>query len=580
MTLVGVAQIVLFLLVLLVLVKPLGWYMAQIYEAKPAGLNQVGKPFEFFLYRLCSIKPKQGMDWKQYLSSMLLFNLFGLLLVYVIARLQAYLPLNPGHFASRTPAEAINTAISFTTNTNWQSYSGEMSMAYFTQMLALTTQNFLSAASGMSLLVAFIRGIARHEGKSLGNFWVDTVRGVLYILLPLSLLLALALVSQGVIQNIKPNVTIGLVQAGLDRKEQVIPMGPVASQEAIKQLGTNGGGFFNTNSAHPFENPTPLSNMLEWLAMALIPASLCYTFGRLVRDKRQGWALLAAMYLIFIPSILFAVFVEQGGNPLITALGVDNTPTYNTYPGGNMEGKETRFGIVSSASWSITATATATGAVNSNLDSYTPLGGLIPLWMMQLGEVVFGGVGAGLNGFLILVIITVFLAGLMVGRTPEYLGKKIEPFEMKMASVAVLMMPLIVLLSTAVATLTSMGAGASSNSGPHGFTEIFYAMTSMGNNNGSAFAGLDANRDFYNLVGGLVMLLGRYGVAIPVLAIAGALVRKKSIPTSVGTLATHTPLFVVLLIGVTLILGALSFFPALALGPIAEQLMLWGQNGH
>lgn len=590
---IGLLQIVAYLLILLLLVKPLGWYMAQVYEGKSSWISRVGAPLERFVYRLCHIDIKQEMDWKRYLLAMLVFNLFGLLAVYFIARLQAYLPFNPQNFAAPMPHLAFNTAASFATNTNWQSYGGETTMSYLTQMLALTTQNFLSAATGMSLLIALSRGISRYESKNLGNFWVDTVRGTVYILLPLSLIFALILVSQGVIQNLKPNESAHLIQAVsyqqpmLDKagqpktlSTQVIPMGPVASQIAIKQLGTNGGGFFNVNSAHPFENPTPFTNFLEMLAILLIPAALCYTFGIIVNDKRQGWAILAAMYLLFIPFIAVAVISEQAGNPALTAMGVNPAATSNDYPGGNMEGKETRFGIINSALWAVATTSASNGSVNAMHDSFTPLGGLAPLWMMHLGEVVFGGVGSGLYGMLMLVIITVFVAGLMVGRTPEYLGKKIEPYEMKMASIAVLIMPLIVLVSTAVGSVTTAGVSSIANPGMHGFSEILYAFTSMGNNNGSAFAGLNANTPFYNLIGGFMMLISRYWIAIPAIAIAGSLARKKIIPISSGTLATHTPLFILLLVSVTIIIGALSFLPALALGPIVEHLNLWGQHGY
>lgn len=601
---IGLFQILFYLFILALFVKPLGWYMAQVYEEKSSWLNRIGGP-ERFLYRLCGINTKQEMNWKSYLLAMLVFNLLGLLAVYLLQRMQAYLPLNPQNFAAPSSHLSFNTAASFATNTNWQSYGGETTMSYLTQMLALTTQNFLSAATGMSLLIALSRGIARHESSNLGNFWVDTIRGTLYILLPLSFIFALILVSQGVIQNLKPNEKISLTQSisyqqplldetgqaiiGSDNNpktetktitNQVIPMGPVASQIAIKQLGTNGGGFFNVNSAHPFENPTPLTNFLEMLALLLIPAALCYTFGIIVNDKRQGWSILAAMYLLFIPFITVAVISEQVGNPALTAMGVNPTANPADYPGGNMEGKETRFGIINSALWAVATTASSNGSVNSMHDSYTPLGGLAPLWMMHLGEVVFGGIGSGLYGMLMLVILTVFIAGLMVGRTPEYLGKKIEPYEMKMASIAVLIMPLIVLLSTAIASVTTAGISSIANPGMHGFSEILYAFTSMGNNNGSAFAGLNANTPFYNLVGGFMMLISRYWIAIPAIAIAGSLARKKIIPQTSGTLATHTPLFIILLISVTILIGALSFLPALALGPIVEQLNLWGQHGH
>lgn len=582
---IAILQIAFYFFILLLLVKPLGWYMGQVYEGTLFKQDSSLGFFERFLYRICQIKPNKEMDWKQYLSAMLCFNVLGLLAVYLIQRVQFYLPLNPQHFSSPTPDLAFNTAASFVSNTDWQSYGGETTMSHGTQMLALTTQNFLSAATGMSLLMALTRGIAKHEREWLGNFWVDTVRGVLYILLPLSIIFSLVLVSQGVIQNLKPNQTVSTLQGITPQQhteltEQTIPMGPVASQVAIKQLGTNGGGFFNASSAHPFENPTPVSNFLEMLAILLIPAALCYTFGMMVQDKRQGWALLATMILIFIPYLTVSLLSEQAGNPAFTSMGIDQVAQPGVYPGGNMEGKETRFGIVSSVLWSATSTAASNGSVNSMLDSYTPIGGMIPLWLMQLGEVIFGGVGSGLYGMLMLVIITVFVAGLMVGRTPEYMGKKIEPYEMKMASIAVLIMPLIVLFSTALAAVIPVGIGSIGNPGPHGFTEIFYTFTSMGNNNGSAFSGLNSNTPFYNFLGGLVMLIGRYWIAIPVLALAGSLVKKKTIPKTSGTLATHTPLFVGLLIGVVMLIGALSFLPALALGPIVEQLNLWGQYGH
>ncbi len=571
-------QIFLYLIVLLLLIKPLGSYMACVYEGIPCGLDRVIKPIEYFIYRLCGISAEKEMDWKQYLVAMLFFNFFGFLAVYGIQRLQNFLPLNPQTFDAVAPSLAFNTAVSFITNTNWQAYSGENTLSYLTQMFALTTQNFLSAATGMALLIAFIRGLTRRETSTLGNFWVDAVRSILYILLPLSLVLALLLASQGVIQNFKAYQVAHLTQPITYQQptktltEQILPMGPVASQIAIKQLGTNGGGFFNVNSAHPYENPTPISNFLETLAILLIPAALCYTFGIMVHDKRQGWALLLAMLLLFIPFAWLTAATEQQGNPAFHHLGVDQTI--------NMEGKETRFGITNSAFWAAATTATSNGSVNAMQDSFIPLGGMMPLWLMHLGEVAFGGVGSGLYGLLMLVIITVFVAGLMVGRTPEYLGKKIEPYEMKMASLAVLIMPLMVLFLTAIAAVTHMGTDALGNPGAHGFTEMLYAFTSMANNNGSAFAGLNANMPFYTIVGGFEILIGRYWIALPVLAIAGSLVRKKMIPTSVGTLATHTPLFIILLIAVTLLLGALSFLPALALGPIVEQLMLWGQYGY
>lgn len=597
MTTMGILQIALYLFILLLCVKPLGWYMARVYQGEYCGLDRFFNPFERFIYRICSIQSAQEMNWKSYLIAMLLFNFLGFLIVYLLQRLQVYLPLNPQLFSGVTPSISFNTAVSFATNTNWQVYGGETTMSYLTQMLALTVQNFVSAATGMSLLIALIRGLSRRETTQLGNFWVDTVRGVLYILLPLSLFLAVILVSQGVIQNFKPYQKTTLVQSfsyqqvitdssGQPIKnaqgnpqqetktvsEQTIPMGPVASQIAIKQLGTNGGGFFNTNSAHPFENPNPFTNFLEMLSILLIPAALCYTFGMMVNDKRQGWAVLIAMLIIFIPLATLSAVSEQQGNPAFSQLGTDQSK--------NMEGKETRFGIVNSTLWATATTAASNGSVNSMHDSFTPLGGLAPLWLMHLGEVIFGGVGSGLYGMLMLVIITVFVAGLMVGRTPEYLGKKIEPYEMKMASIAVLVMPLFVLVFTAIAVVTSMGTSSIANPGAHGFTEMLYAFTSMVNNNGSAFAGLNASTPFYTVVGGIGILIGRYWIAIPTLAIAGSLVQKKIIPTTKGTLATHTPLFILLLVSVTIVLGALTFFPALALGPIVEHLMLWKTYGH
>jgi K+-transporting ATPase ATPase A chain len=605
MTKMNIVQVLMYFLVIIALVKPLGRYMACVYEGKHCGLDRLLGPIERFLYKCCSIQTNQEMNWKNYLSAMLIFNLVGFLVVYLMQRLQFYLPLNPQSFPAPSPDLSFNNAISFTTNTNWQSYGGETTMSYLTQMVALTVQNFLSAATGMSLLIALIRGIARYETTNLGNFWVDTVRGILYILLPLSLLFAIILISQGVIQNFKPNQKVSLIQTAsyqqlkLDAQgqaikdingnpviesktitEQVIPMGPVASQIAIKQLGTNGGGFFNSNSAHPFENPNPLTNFLEMIAILLIPAALCYTFGLMVKDKRQGWAILMAMFILLIPFIFVTMHAELKGNPAFNSMGINQAEESYLSSGGNMEGKETRFGIINSALWATLTTATSNGSVNSMHDSFTPIGGFVPLFMMHLNEVVFGGVGSGLYGMLMLVIVTVFVAGLMVGRTPEYLGKKIEPFEMKMAAVTVLIMPLVVLLLTGVASVTNLGTRSLGNPGAHGFSEILYAFTSMGNNNGSAFAGLNANTPFYNILGGLMMLISRYWIAIPALAVAGSMVQKKKIPTSLGTLPTYTPLFITLLISVVILLGVLSFIPALALGPIIEQLRLWGHYGH
>ena len=595
----SILQIVFFLLVLLVCVKPLGLYMARVYEGKPCGLNKIFGPVERLFYRVCGINPQSEMNWKTYAVAVLVFNLVGFLFVYALQRFQGMLPLNPQHFTAVPPDLAFNTAISYVSNTNWQGYGGESTMSYLTQMVALAVQNFLSAATGLAILIVLIRGFVRRETNDLGNFWVDMLRSTLYILLPLATILALVLVSQGVIQNFKPYQTTQLVQPltyqtpvtdakgnpindasghpkmqNVTVTQQTLPMGPVASQVAIEQLGTNGGGFFNVNDAHPYQNPTPLSNFLEMLALLVIPASLCYTFGVMVGNTRQGWAIFLAMIIIFIPLLWVANYAEQKGNPAITALGVANHAQVG-YSAGNMEGKETRFGITSSTLFASVATATSTGAVNSAHDSYTPLGGMIPMVFMQLGEVVFGGVGSGLYGMLMMVIIAVFIAGLMVGRTPEYLGKKIEPFEMKMASlVAVLLIPLLILVGTAVGVLSSASLSSLGNPGAHGFSEILYAFTSMANNNGSAFSGLNANTPFYNLVGGLVMFIGRYWVIVPILAIAGSLVRKKVIPPSLGTLPTTTPLFIGLLIGTVIIVGALTYLPALALGPIVEQFMM------
>lgn len=581
MTNAAILQVFLYLLAILIFVKPLGWYMAQVYEQKPCGLQWLCGPVERFIYRICNIHPEHEMSWRAYLTSMLVFNFLGIFFVYFIQRLQFYLPLNPQHFSGISPDLAFNTAVSFVTNTNWQAYTPEASMSYFTQMFAFTTQNFISAATGMALLVALIRGIVRHETDKLGNFWVDATRGILYILLPLALVFAIILASQGVIQNLKPYQIVNVLQSKITQpSQQIIPMGPVASQVAIKQLGTNGGGFFNANAAHPFENPTPLTNFLEMMALLLIPAALCYTFGMMVKDKRQGWALLISMFLIYLPCVCLVIAIEQKGNPAFVAMGIDQNPMRNLASGGNMEGKETRFGIVNSSLWAVTTTATSNGSVNAMHDSLMPMAGLIPIWLMHLGEIIFGGVGSGLNGMIMVVIITVFVAGLMVGRTPEYLGKKIEPFEMKMASIGVLVMPLAVLLLTGMASVTNMGTSSILNVGAHGFSEMLYAFTSMVNNNGSAFAGLNANTWFYNVAGGLAMLIGRYWIAIPALAIAGSLARKKMMPVSSGTLPTHSFLFVCLLISVILVLGALTFFPALALGPIVEHLMLWGKYGY
>jgi len=598
MTANGYLQLALYLAVLIALAKPLGAYMARIYQGEPAVLSRIGAPLENHLYRLCGIDPSQEMRWTQYALAMLWFNLLGLLAVYALQRFQAVLPLNPENLGAVSPASSFNTAASFASNTNWQGYGGETTMSYLTQMLGLTVQNFVSAASGMATLVALIRGFTRKSANTIGNFWVDLTRGTLYILLPLATVLALVLVSQGVVQTLSASHNVPLLEAlesdkpKLDaagqplkdekgqpvaekvvQKEQIIAVGPAASQVAIKQLGTNGGGFFSVNSAHPLENPTPLSNFLQMLAILLIPAALCYTFGRMVGDTRQGWAILAAMTVLFLPLLALCVGQEQAGNPALAKLDVDQS-TSALHAGGNMEGKETRFGIVNSALWATATTAASNGSVNSMHDSYTPLGGLAPMWLIQLGEVIFGGVGSGLYGMLIFAIIGVFVAGLMIGRTPEYLGKKIEAFEMKMASIAILIPPLIVLLGTAIAVVVEPGKAGVANPGAHGFSEVLYAFSSAGNNNGSAFAGVAANTPFYNTALGFAMLFARYWLAIPVLAIAGSLAAKKSIPPSLGTLPTHTPLFVVLLASTVVIVGALTFVPALALGPVVEHLIL------
>jgi potassium-transporting ATPase potassium-binding subunit len=575
----GVLQILIYLALLLALVKPLGLYMASVYERKTTPLDRILGPVERAIYRLCGVSPDEEMGWRVYTVAMLLFKLVSVIFLYLLLRIGGLLPLNPEGFAGMSPDLALNTAVSFVTNTNWQNYGGEGTLGYLPQMAGLTVQNFVSAAAGMAMCVALIRGFARHNAKAIGNFWVDLTRGVLYILLPLALVLALVLVSQGVVQTLSGYVTVPLLQPvhngqGNLVSQQVIAVGPAASQVAIKHLGTNGGGFFNANAAHPFENPTPLTDLLLTLAQTCIAAAFTYTFGRMVGDTRQGWAVLTAMLVILVIGIFGAYAAEAAGNPRLAALGVDQT-TSETQPGGNMEGKEVRFGIARSALFATLTTATSTGAVNSMHDSFTPLGGMVLLVMMMLGETVLGGVGSGLYGMLVFAILTVFISGLMVGRTPEYLGKKIEAYEMKMASLVMLLMPLIVLGFTAVAVLSPAGKAAVANPGPHGFSEILYAFTSQGNNNGSAFAGLAGNTPFYNVAGAIAMLFGRFWLAVPTLALAGSLARKKRIPSGAGTLPTHTPLFIAFLVCVVMIVGALTFLPALALGPIVEHLRLW-----
>jgi K+-transporting ATPase ATPase A chain len=571
-------QPALYLAVLLLMVKPLGAFMARVYSGQRTFLDPVLGPVERLIYRAAGVRPGDDMDWKAYTLALLAFNLLGFLVVYALQRFQGLLPLNPQGLGAVAPDSAFNTAASFATNTNWQGYGGETTLSYLTQMLGLTVQNFVSAATGMAVLAALARGFARHSAKTIGNFWADLTRGTLYILLPLALLLALLLVSQGVVQTLGASQTATFLQPTSDANgnkvvEQGLAVGPAASQVAIKQLGTNGGGFFNANSAHPFENPTPLSNFLELLAILLIPAALCYTFGRMVGNTRQGWAILAAMVVLFVLLLGATAWAEQHGNPALSAVGVDQAAG-SLQPGGNMEGKEARFGIANSALWVTATTAASNGSVNSMHDSLTPLGGLAAMWLMQLGEVVFGGVGSGLYGMLAFVIVAVFVAGLMVGRTPEYLGKKIETFEMKMAALMILIPPILVLVGAALAVVLPAGRAGTLNPGPHGFSELLYAFSSAGNNNGSAFAGLSANTPFYNLSLGIVMLAARYWLMIPALALAGSLVAKKRVPVSAGTLPTDTPLFVGWLIGVVVIVGALSFLPALALGPLAEQLAL------
>jgi K+-transporting ATPase ATPase A chain len=575
-------QLVLYLAVLLLLARPLGLFMAKVHGGERTSLDPIVGPLERLIYLLAGIQPAEDMNWKTYAMAMMVFNAAGLLAVYAIQRLQVLLPLNQQGFGAVSPDSSWNTAVSFTTNTNWQGYGGEVTMSYLTQMLGLTVQNFVSAATGMAVLIAMIRGIVRHSSNTIGNFWVDLTRSTLYILLPMALIVALALVSQGVVQSFGPYKTVALLQPTTDANgkavtEQVLAVGPAASQVAIKQLGTNGGGFFNVNSAHPFENATPFSNFLEMLSILVIPGALCYTYGKMVGDTRQGWAILAAMTIIFVAMLALAVWAEGGGNPAFARAGVDQIQS-SINPGGNMEGKEVRFGIVNSALWATATTAASNGSVNSMHDSFMPLGGLVPLFMIQLGEIVYGGVGSGLYGMLAFVIVAVFIAGLMVGRTPEYLGKKIEAYEMKMASLMLLIPILLAKVGTAIAVVSPAGLASIGNTGgPHGFSEVLYAFSSASNNNGSAFAGLGANTPFYNTALGICMFLARYWLAVPALAIAGSLAQKKRVPAGNGTLPTHTPLFIAWLIGVIIIVGALSFIPALSLGPIVEHLMIAGR---
>lgn len=578
MTLLGWLQIALYLVALVLLAKPLGLFIAYVYEGQRTFLDPVLNPVERLFYRLAGVQPEQEMTWRSYALAMLLFNGAGMLLLYLLQRVQGALPLNPQGVGAVAPDLAFNTAVSFVTNTNWQNYAGEVTMSYLTQMLGMTVQNFLSAATGMAVLITLIRALTRHATDKVGNFWVDVTRTTLYVLLPFSLLLALFLVSQGTVQSFAAYQSVPFLQPTVDSEgatisTQTLALGPAASQVAIKHIGTNGGGFFNTNTAHPFESPTPLTDFILLLAEGALAAALCYTFGRMVGETRQGWALLATMLIVLTTFTGIAYAAEAAGNPAFTTLGIDQTSS-DLQPGGNMEGKEARFGIARSALFATVTTATSTGAVNAMHDSFTPLGGFVTLFMMHLGEVILGGVGSGLYGMLIFVLIAVFIAGLMVGRTPEYLGKKIEAYEMKMAALTILIMPAIVLGFTALAVVTDAGRASIYNPGPHGFSEVLYAYSSQGNNNGSAFGGLGGNTLFYNMTGALAMLFARFWLAIPTLAIAGSLAHKKKVPAGSGTLPTNSPLFIGWLLTVVLLVGALNFIPALALGPLVEQLLM------
>ncbi|WP_332744270.1 potassium-transporting ATPase subunit KdpA [Hydrogenophaga sp.] len=566
-------QLAVFLGVLLAL----AWPLARAIDAVMAGRFAPGRRIEAPLWRLAGVRPERESGWLRYALGLLVFNGLGVLAVYALQRLQHVLPLNPQGFGAVTPDSAFNTAISFMSNTNWQGYGGESTMSYLTQMLGLTVQNFLSAATGIVVVIALVRGFSRHSVKSIGNVWVDLTRATLWVLLPLSLVLAVFFAGQGVIQNLSPYTPVHTLEVATDgAATQTLAMGPVASQLAIKMVGTNGGGFFNANSAHPFENPTAVTNFVQMLAIFLIPAALCFVFGRMVGDRRQGWAVLAAMVVLFVAFVVAATTFEHQGNPVLAALGADQT-TSTLQSGGNMEGKEVRFGINASSLFAVITTAASCGAVISMHDSFTPLGGMVPLVLMQLGEVVFGGVGAGLYGMLVFAIMAVFIAGLMIGRTPAYLGKKIEAHEMRMVSIAILVTPLLVLIGTAVALMTEAGRAGIQDPGTHGFTEVLYALSSAANNNGSAFAGLSANTPFYNVLLGLAMVFGRFGVIVPVLAMAGSFAAKQRATATDGTLPTHGPLFVALLIGTVLLIGLLNYVPALALGPVAEHLMLWAR---
>lgn len=557
-----IMQIALILVITFLLAWPLGRYITRVFREERTFLDPLARPMERLLYRVAGIDPGQEMDWKQYAIALLVFNLLGLIVLFILQRIQGFLPLNPQHFGSVPGALAFNTAASFVTNTNWQAYAGESTLSYFTQMAGLAVQNFVSAATGLAVAIALIRGLTRKTARSIGNFWADLTRSVVWVLIPLAVVLALVLTSQGAIQNFHQYMTVHT----LEGKTQTLPMGTVASQEAIKQLGTNGGGVFNANAAHPFENPNPFTNLLQILGELVIPIALVFTFGRMVGDKRQGRVLLGAMLVIFLVVLGVCYFSEAAGNPQIAALGV-RQPTA-------MEGKEVRFGIGTSALFATSTSATSCGAVNSMHDSYTPLGGLVPLFNIMLGELIFGGVGTGLYSILLMTILAVFIVGLMVGRTPEYLGKKIESAEIKMAVLGIVIPSALILIGSAIAVMIPAARGSISNPGPHGLSQVLYAFTSAAGNNGSAFAGLNANTVFYNLILGLVMLIGRFGVILPVLAIAGTMAGKKIIPVGAGTFQTRGPLFVGVLIGTILIVGALTFFPALALGPVIEQMLM------
>jgi K+-transporting ATPase ATPase A chain len=568
------AQILLFFAAVLGGAKPLGQFLTRVFEDRATTSQRVLGPLERLVYRLLRIDPKEEMSWKTYAVGVLFFNVAGVLVVYLLQRLQGSLPANPQGMTAVPPDLAWNTAVSFVTNTNWQAYGGESTMSYLVQTAALTVQNFVSAATAIAVVIALSRAFARKSSQTIGNFWFDLTRATLYVLLPLSFVVALVLVGQGVVQTFAAYPTASLLQATKDAEgkavvDQVLAVGPAASQIAIKQLGTNGGGFFNANSAHPFENPTALSNFVETWAIFAIPAALCVTFGEIVKDVRQGWAVLGAMLAIFVPLLALCVWAEHQPNPALASLPIDHAL-------GNMEGKEVRFGVPATSLFATVTTAASCGAVNGMHDSFTPLGGLVPLWLIQLGEIVFGGVGSGLYGMLVFAIIAVFVAGLMVGRTPEYLGKKIEAYEMKMASLVILVPAATVLVGTAIACVTAAGQKGVANPGAHGFSEILYAFSSAANNNGSAFGGLSANTPFYNVALGLAVFVGRFGAMIPVIAIAGSVAKKKLVPQTSGTLPTHTPLFVTVLVGVIVVVGALTFIPALALGPIVEHLMAHG----